>query len=86
MNATELSQKICELLTARCVFTIYTKTTQFLVVGGVNTFDVNHCGLIATFDKANTQVTLEDNNTVLFECGNAYFCIDATAVTSIERF
>lgn len=86
MNATELSQKICELLTARCVFTIYTKNTQFLVVGGVNTFDVNHCGLIATFDKRNTQVTIEDDYRVIFESGNACFVIDASMVTEIERF
>lgn len=84
MNATELTQRMCELLTAKKVFTIYTKYHQFMVVGSYSSFDISVGGLISTFDKSTTQVDIEDDR-VMFTDGNSYFTVLASDVLAIDQ-
>lgn len=85
MNAEKICARMCELLTARQVFTVYTRNWQFLIVSSYSTFDVTVGGLIATFEKATTDVRIEDE-TVHFTCGNSYFSLKADDVLRIEKF
>ena len=85
MNADTIARKMCELLTARQVFMVYTKTQQYLVVSSYSTFDVTVGGLIATFEKATTDVSVEDGY-VNFKCGNSLFMLREDDVLKIDRF
>lgn len=85
MNADTIARKMCELLTARQVFMVYTKNQQYLVVSSYSTFDVTVGGLIATFEKATTDVSVEDGY-VNFKCGNSWFALREDEVLKIDRF
>lgn len=85
MNCDEIAKKMCELLTARQVFMVYTRYQQYLVVGTTTTFDVTVGGLVATFTKATTKVDINDG-WVYFDDGNAHFGLKSEDVLAIDRF